>query len=79
MDEFFSQFLPSLGAAGPFCALAWWIINTQQKALVAKEIAYAVALAAKDARIEKLTDQVISLGSSTAQVLAELRAAVKGG
>jgi len=68
MDELISQILPSLGAFAPAAVLAFWIIRTQQR-----------ALEAKDARIETLTNQVISLGSSTAQVLAELRAAVKGG
>lgn len=79
MDEIFRQILPSLGAFAPAAVLAWWIINTQQKALAAKDAAYQEAIEAKDARIEKLTDQVISLGTSTAQVLAELRAAMKGG
>jgi len=67
MDQIFQTILPSLGAFAPAAVLAWWIIRTQQR-----------VIEQKDARIEKLTDQVISLGSSTAQVLAELRAAVKG-
>jgi hypothetical protein len=77
-NDIFSQLLPNLGPWGAVAFLGWWVIKTQQAALVAKETAFNLALAAKDARIEKLTDQVISLGGSTAQALTALQAAVKG-
>jgi hypothetical protein len=67
MDELLKSLLPSLGVFGPCAFLGWWVINTQQKTLIAK-----------DARIEKLTDQVVTLGTSMTTAMTELKAAVKG-
>ena len=77
-NDIFSQLLPNLGPWGAVAFLGWWVIKTQQAALVAKELQFAKDLAAKDARIEKLTDQVISLGTSMTQAMTALQAAVNG-
>ncbi len=67
MDELVSQLLPSLGAFGPAAILGWWVINRLNK-----QIEY------HQKRNDELTDKVFTLGASTAQVLAELRASLKG-
>lgn len=68
MDEALSQILPSLGAFAPVAFLGWWIINRLNKQIETLQ-----------ARNDHLTDRVFTLGQSTAQVLAELRASLKGG
>lgn len=66
MEEILKSILPSLGAFGPAALLGWWVIKTQQG-----------IIAAKDARIENLTNQVIALGTTTATVITELKNAIK--
>ena len=68
MDELLSQILPSLGAFAPAAILGWCVINRLNK-----QIEY------HQKRNDELTDKVFTLGASTAQVLAELRASLKGG
>ena len=68
MDDLLSQILPSLGAFAPAAILGWWVINRLNK-----QIEY------HQKRNDELTDKVFTLGASTAQVLAELRASLKGG
>ena len=68
MDDLLSQILPSLGAFAPVSFLGWWVINRLNKQIEDLQ-----------KRNDALTDRVFTLGQSTAQVLAELRAAVKGG
>lgn len=68
MDEALSQILPSLGAFAPAAFLGYWIIkrlNSQIEEL--------------QKRNDLLTDRVFTLGQTTAQVLAELKASLKGG
>lgn len=68
MDEAFRQILPSLGAFAPVAFLGWWIINRLNKQI--EEL---------QKRNDSLTDRVFTLGQTTSQVLAELRASLKGG
>lgn len=68
MDEIVTQILPGLGAFAPVAALGWLVINRMAKQIEALQ-----------ARNDALTDRVFTLGTSTAQVLAELRAGLKGG
>lgn len=68
MDEIFKQMLPSLGAFAPAALLGFWIIRNLSDQLKAER-----------ERNNLLTDRVITSAQSTAQVLAELRAALKGG
>lgn len=65
MDQIFQSILPGLGAFGPFAVLAWWIINTQQKVIEAKE-----------ALMEKRTEQFVSLVTATERTMAELKGAI---
>ena len=67
MDELFKQILPSLGAFGPAAILGWWIINRLNKQIEDLQ-----------KRNDALTDRVFTLGTTTTQVLAELRASLKG-
>ena len=68
IEQLLSQILPSLGAFAPAALLGWYVINRQ-----GKQIEY------HQKRNDELTDKVFTLGASTAQVLAELRASLKGG
>jgi hypothetical protein len=63
-----SQLLPSLGAFGPLAFFGWFVINRLYKQIEDLQ-----------KRNDALTDRVFTLGQSTAQVLAELRASLKGG
>lgn len=67
MDDILKQLLPSLGAFAPAAFLGWWIIRDQSRRLEAAET-----------RNRDLTDKVIEASTRTAQVLAELKAALKG-
>lgn len=67
MDELISQLLPGLGAFGPCAVLGWWVINRLNKQI--EEL---------QKRNDLLTDRVFTMGQTTAQVLAELKAALKG-
>jgi hypothetical protein len=68
MDELFRQILPSLGPFGVAGVLCWWIINNLQAALK-EERAYS----------RELVKTMIETGQRSTQVLAELKAALKGG
>lgn len=74
MDEFIRQILPILGPAGPVAILGWWVINNQKQVIAAKD----KVIETKDARIEKLTDQVHTLGVSMTVAMIELKATLKG-
>lgn len=67
-DSVITQLSPYLGAFTPVAVLGWWIIHRLNK-----QIEY------HQKRNDELTDKVFTLGASTAQVLAELRASLKGG
>lgn len=67
-NELFKLFGPSLGAFGPCALLGWWVIRDQSRRLEAAET-----------RNNALTDKVIEISERTTQVLAELKAAIKGG
>ena len=62
-----SQILPSLGAFAPVSILGWWLINRMNKQIEDLQ-----------KRNDALTDRVFTLGQSQVQVLAELRASLKG-
>lgn len=67
MDDFFMSVLPSLGPFGVAGALGWWVISNLQSAL-------------KDERAynRELVKSLIESGQKATQVLAELKAAIKG-
>ena len=68
IEQLLSQILPSLGAFAPAAILGWYMISRQGKQIEDLQ-----------KRNDALTDRVFTLGQSTAQVLAELKAALKGG
>jgi hypothetical protein len=67
MNELFQSILPGLGAFGPFAVLAWWIINRQSRDIEAKDASY-----------KELVKVLIAMGERSSQVMAELKAAIKG-
>lgn len=66
-DDIIQQILPSFGAFAPFAILAWWIISNQ-----------AADIKSKDERYRELVEKVIDMGKQSSQVMAELKAAIKG-
>ncbi len=77
MDEILREFAGPLGAFAPAAFLGWWIIRELQRALAAERGAHLETIKTKDARIEKLTDQVITMGSNQSAGLTEIRAALR--
>lgn len=80
MDDasIFSQLAPSLGAFLPVCALGWWLINRLSKQIEALQAQHVAERKEWTDRNNALTDRVFTMGQTTAQVLAELRASLKG-
>lgn len=60
----FSKALVGAVSASPFAALAIWVIRWAFAELKTRDEAFAKVIAAKDARIESLTNSVINLARS---------------